>query len=91
VVLIGCPKFDDPGPYVEKFARIFAANEIRDVTVAVMEVPCCQGLPTIVRKGMEMAGKNVPLKKIVIGTDGTVRGEASEPAPPLPMIEAVKA
>ncbi len=92
VVLIGCPKFDDPGPYVEKFARIFAGNGIRDVTIAVMEVPCCQGLPIIVRKGMEMAGKDVPLKKVVIGTDGTVRGEVSKPAPPtLPVIEAVKA
>ncbi|MGV8079937.1 MAG: ATP-binding protein [Syntrophales bacterium] len=92
VVLIGCPKFDDPGPYVEKFARIFAANEIRDVTVAVMEVPCCQGLPMIVRKGMETAGKDVPLQKVVIGTDGTIREEASKPMPtPLPVVEAVKA
>jgi len=92
VDLIGCPKFDDPGPYVEKFARIFAASDIRDVTVAVMEVPCCQGLPMIVKKGMEMAGKKVPLRKVIVGTDGTVQGEASKPAAPaFPIIEPVQA
>jgi len=92
VVLIGCPKFDDPGPYVEKFARIFAANDIRDVTVAVMEVPCCQGLPAIVRRGMELAGKNVPLRRVVISTEGKILNEASEPeAPPLAIVETVKA
>jgi Fe-S-cluster-containing hydrogenase component 2 len=92
VVMIGCPKFDDPGPYVEKFARIFAAAEIRDVTVLVMEVPCCQGLPMIVRRGMEMAGKDVPLRRVVISTEGTVCDETSKPAAPaFPVVEAVKA
>ena len=43
---------------------------IKSVTVAVMEVPCCQGLPVIVRKAMAQAGKNIPLKVVMISTRG---------------------
>lgn len=70
-VLLGCPKLDDTEEYVKKFAAIFTTAAIKSVTVAVMEVPCCQGLPVIVRKGMAMAGKNIPLSVVTI----SVRGE----------------
>ena len=69
-VMVGCPKFDDVQEYVEKFAAIFKMADIRSVTVVVMEVPCCQGLPVIVERGMEMAGKKIPLEKVVIGAQG---------------------
>jgi Pyruvate/2-oxoacid:ferredoxin oxidoreductase delta subunit len=69
-ILVGCPKFDDADAYVQKFAAIFKTADIKSVTVAVMEVPCCQGLPVIVRKGMSLAGKNVPLKVVTISTRG---------------------
>jgi Pyruvate/2-oxoacid:ferredoxin oxidoreductase delta subunit len=76
VLLIGCPKFDDAAEYVQKFAAIFSRGDIRSVTVLVMEVPCCQALPAIVKKGMEMAGTQVPLKKEVI----SVRGKLLHPS-----------
>jgi Pyruvate/2-oxoacid:ferredoxin oxidoreductase delta subunit len=72
VVLIGCPKFDDVPQYVEKFAEIFKLANIRSVTVLVMEVPCCSGLPLIVRKGMTAAGKQVPMVEVVIGAQGQI-------------------
>ncbi len=71
-VMIGCPKFDDADAYIEKFAQIFKTANIKSVTVVVMEVPCCQGLPVIVREGMERAGKNMPIEKIVISADGEI-------------------
>ena len=71
-VMIGCPKFDDPEPYIQKFADIFRINSIKEITAVVMEVPCCQGLPALIKKGMEMAGKDIPLQKIVINTRGDV-------------------
>ena len=43
---------------------------IKSVTVVVMEVPCCQGLPVIVRKGMAQAGKSVPIEVVTISTRG---------------------
>jgi len=71
-VMIGCPKFDDADAYIEKFARIFKTANIKSVTVVVMEVPCCQGLPVIIKEGMELAGKNMPIEKIVISAEGEV-------------------
>lgn len=69
-VMVGCPKFDDASEYVEKFADVFRAARIKSVTVVVMEVPCCQGLPMIVQKEMEKSGKNIPMEKVVISPWG---------------------
>jgi NAD-dependent dihydropyrimidine dehydrogenase PreA subunit len=71
-VMMGCPKFDSAPEYVEKFAAIFAEADIRSVTVAVMQVPCCQSLPVIVKKGMEMAGRAVPGEIVVISLEGKI-------------------
>lgn len=73
-VMVGCPKFDDAGAYIEKFADIFKTADIKSVAVVVMEVPCCQGLPIIVQKGMERAGKEIPSEKIVISARGSLIG-----------------
>lgn len=72
VVMIGCPKFDDVGPYIHKFADIFKTADIKEITALVMEVPCCQGLPMIIKKAMELAGKNIPLEQVIISTRGEV-------------------
>jgi ferredoxin len=71
-VLLGCPKFDDAEEYVKKFAAIFATAAIKSVTIAVMEVPCCQGLPVIVRKGMALAGQSIPLSVVTISARGEI-------------------
>ncbi|HOC58529.1 MAG TPA: 4Fe-4S binding protein [Smithellaceae bacterium] len=72
VVMMGCPKFDDVQEYVLKFADIFKNADIRSVTTAVMEVPCCSGMPVIVKKGMEASKKNIPLKEIVLSLKGKI-------------------
>ncbi len=71
-VLIGCPKFDDVAAYVEKFTEIFQRNAIRSVTVLVMEVPCCQGLPVIIRKAMNQSGQEIPMNVVVISLRGEI-------------------
>ena len=68
--LVGCPKLDD-GNYAEKLARIFALNEIRSVTVARMEVPCCGGLENSVRRAQQACGKSLPCEVVTISVDGT--------------------
>jgi ferredoxin len=70
-VLLGCPKFDNATEYVNKFAEIFRTADIRSVTVVDMEVPCCSAMPGMVRKGMQEAGKNIPIEEVVV----SVRGE----------------
>ncbi|MDI6741460.1 MAG: 4Fe-4S dicluster domain-containing protein [Smithella sp.] len=72
VVMMGCPKFDDVQEYVQKFADIFKTAGIKSVTVAVMEVPCCSGMPMIVKKGMEAADKKIPMKEIVLSLRGKI-------------------
>ncbi len=73
-LVVGCPKLDDLQAYVEKLGRIFAANEIRSVTVVRMEVPCCGGISMAVRKSLAASGRDVPLRDVVVGVDGSVRG-----------------
>jgi NAD-dependent dihydropyrimidine dehydrogenase PreA subunit len=70
-VVIGCPKFDDAGGYAEKLREILKRNDVRSITIAHMEVPCCSGLNWIVGKAVEASGKDVPVRRHVI----TVRGE----------------
>ena len=71
-VMIGCPKFDDPALYVEKLSQIFAQDDIKSITVAVMEVPCCAGLPKIINQAMEKAGVQIPLTTLVISAQGRI-------------------
>ena len=73
VVMLGCPKFDDVPDYIQKFADIFNRADIKSITVVVMEVPCCQGLPMILEKAMEKSGKKIPMEKVVISARGDVQ------------------
>ncbi|MCK7502710.1 MAG: hypothetical protein MZV70_00490 [Desulfobacterales bacterium] len=67
-LLVGCPKLDNAQEYMRKFAEIFSVADVRSITVLDMEVPCCSALPIIVKKGMEMAGKNIPMENVTIST-----------------------
>ncbi|GAW93679.1 ATP-binding protein [Calderihabitans maritimus] len=69
-VLVGCPKLDDLQYYVGKLTDIFRLNDLRSITVAYMEVPCCSGLVRAVREAMKNAGKSIPIDLVQIGIDG---------------------
>lgn len=73
VLVNACPKLDDTGPYVDKLAAIIARNEIRSVTVTIMEVPCCRGLAMLAQEAVKRSGKDVPLHVAVIGINGERR------------------
>ena len=70
---IACPKLDDTAPYVEKLATIFRQNNVKSITVAIMEVPCCRGLDVMVRQALELSGKEIPLETATIGINGERR------------------
>lgn len=72
-LLIGCPKLDDNHYYMEKLTDIFRNSTVRSVTVARMEVPCCGGLETAVKQALTAAGRNIPVKVVSVGVDGTIR------------------
>ena len=71
-VLMGCPKLDDAQYYIEKFAQICKESGVKRITTVIMEVPCCGGLPMIVKKGMEMSGVTIPMEQVVISTRGQI-------------------
>jgi hypothetical protein len=72
-VVIGCPKFDDVTRYREKLTAIFADNDIKKVTVAHMEVPCCFGLVQLAREAVAAAGKDIPFEDVTV----TIQGAAA--------------
>lgn len=71
-VMMGCPKFDDVQEYIDKFAEIFKTSDIKSITTVVVEVPCCSGLPMIVKKGLEISGQEIPMEVVVISTRGKI-------------------
>ena len=70
VCLVGCPKLDDAGAYVEKLTRLIGYNEITDITLVRMEVPCCGGMTRVLEAACERAPKDVALKIFTIGVEG---------------------
>ena len=71
ITLIGCPKLDD-GDYSEKLTAILKMNDIKSVTVARMEVPCCDGIVSAVKSALINSGKMIPWRVVTFTTDGGV-------------------
>lgn len=69
-LLVGCPKLDDLGVYRDKISNIIRNNDIRSVTYAHMEVPCCFGLVNIIEEAISGSGKNVPFNDVTVGING---------------------
>ena len=71
MTLIGCPKLDE-GDYAEKLTEIIRRNNIREVTVVRMEVPCCGGIQRAVETALRNSGKFIPWQVITLGLDGRI-------------------
>ncbi len=73
---IACPKLDSEiTMYVDKLALMIDMSAINTITVAIMEVPCCGGLMSIVAEALRKASRKVPVKRIVIGLQGETLAE----------------
>jgi len=73
-VIIGCPKLDQPEPYVQKLAQILHTTRPKSLTVVRMEVPCCGGLTRIAEHAADMAGSDVPMQEVNVSIRGEVIG-----------------
>lgn len=69
VTLIGCPKLDSVD-YSEKLTEIIKQNDIKNVTVLRMEVPCCGGMALAAEKAVQNSGKALPMQVVTISIDG---------------------
>lgn len=72
-IAIACPKLDNTQGYVDKLAQIFKENNIKTIVVARMEVPCCGGISVLVKQAMQLSGKEIPVREVVIGIDGQIK------------------
>ena len=71
VTLVGCPKLDAVD-YSEKLTEIIRSNEIQEVTIVRMEVPCCGGLEMAAKKALRASGKFIPWQVVTISIDGKI-------------------
>lgn len=71
ITLIGCPKLDNTD-YTEKLLEIIKNNNIKSVTVARMEVPCCSGIENAVKNALQQSGKFIPQQVYIISTNGEI-------------------
>jgi Pyruvate/2-oxoacid:ferredoxin oxidoreductase delta subunit len=73
VLLVGCPKLDDIKIYAEKLNQVLQYNNVKSVTYAHMEVPCCSGLISVIKSAIAQSGKEIPFKEITISIKGERR------------------
>ena len=71
ITLVGCPKLDDVD-YSEKLTAIIRNNDIKEVTIVRMEVPCCGGLENAAKRALQASGKFIPWQVVTISTDGRI-------------------
>jgi Pyruvate/2-oxoacid:ferredoxin oxidoreductase delta subunit len=84
VVLAGCPQFDDAWYSRARLAQILSPNEIEDMEIVCMDVPCCVRLVQMVREALKDARKLLPVFVTKVGihgdiTERTALGTSSEP------------
>lgn len=77
-VAIACPKLDNAQRHLEKLAAILRQSDVKSLSVARMEVPCCAGLVRLARAAIEASGKEIPLREIVVSTRGGVKAESGK-------------
>jgi len=78
---IACPKLDgQQDVYLDKLTALIDFAEIRSLTVATMEVPCCRGLLSLARQAAAAARRKIPISWVEIGVQGELKREKPLPA-----------
>lgn len=71
ITLIGCPKLDMVD-YTEKLTEIIRLNDIKELMIVRMEVPCCGGIENAAKCALQASGKFIPWQVVTVRTDGTL-------------------
>ena len=71
VTLIGCPKLDSVD-YTEKLTQILSGNDIRELTIVRMEVPCCGGIEHAAKEALKASGRFIPWQVVTLSIDGKI-------------------
>jgi ferredoxin len=71
IVIMFCPKLDPHiDEYIEKMAAILTNHNIKSITIAKMEVPCCGGVNYVVDQALQKSGKKIQVKDYTISING---------------------
>ncbi len=68
-----CPKFEDYQQNIVKLTQMFQINNVKDVSVVHMEVPCCHGIVRVVAQAIQNTSLNIPLRVFEIGVKGNIK------------------
>ena len=71
-IVVGCPKLDDSGYYIEKLSDIITQSGLKSLTVVHMTVPCCSGLIHIAKQAIERSGVELAVEDITIDLEGNI-------------------
>ncbi|GJQ61243.1 MAG: 4Fe-4S ferredoxin [Melioribacteraceae bacterium] len=75
---IACPKLDtNKQVYLDKLITMINSAGVKEITVLVMQVPCCSGLLQMATQAAEFAEMNIKINAVVIGVNGEVLKEAT--------------
>lgn len=75
-LLVACPKLDDFQAHQKKLTDILTSSDVRSLTIAHMEVPCCTGLVHMAKQALKASGKNIPVKEVTVLIEGGIKTEA---------------
>ncbi len=78
-LIIGCPKLDDAGFYVEKLTELLKSSSPKSLTVVHMEVPCCSSLSVIASRALEASGEDIHISDVTVSIQGEVMDDAPSP------------
>jgi NAD-dependent dihydropyrimidine dehydrogenase PreA subunit len=74
---IACPKLDQgTNIYIDKLTAMIDMAKVNTITVMMMEVPCCGGLLEMVRTALVRCSRKVPVKRMIVATNGEILEEA---------------
>ncbi len=74
-VMVGCPKLDDLEAYTDKLTEVIRLNDLKEILVARMEVPCCMGILQAVLAARQRAGVDVEVRDVIVGVQGNTGDE----------------
>ena len=69
-LLVACPKLDDFQAHLKKLTGILSHSQVKSLTLAHMEVPCCYGLVHMAKQAIQSSGKDIPFKEVTVGIKG---------------------
>lgn len=71
-LVIACPKLDDgQEDYAEKLRLLIDRACVRDITVMIIDVPCCKSLTLLVQQAAVSARRHLPIQEVIVSREGT--------------------